>query len=125
MRTERIRFLFASWAAYVAFYFCPKNLSVILPLFQRDHLYTTYQSAQLVLVFSIAYCIGQFVMGSLADRLGGRFVVLAGMVSASVTATMGFSHHSGSKHFDATGYPDWLYRYDSRPDMDYGLWKDR
>ncbi len=94
MRTERIRFLFASWAAYVAFYFCRKNLSVILPLFQRDHLYTTYQSAHLVLVFSIAYCIGQFVMGSLADRLGGRFVVLAGMVvSASVTATMGFSHH--------------------------------
>jgi len=21
--------------------------------------------------------------------------------------------------------PDWLYRYDSRPDTDYGLWKDR
>ena len=34
-------------------------------------------------------------------------------------------HHPGSKHFDATGYPDWLYRYDSRPDTDYGLWKDR
>ena len=31
-------------------------------------------------------------------------------------------HHPGSKHFDATGYPDWLYRYDSRPDTDYGLW---
>jgi hypothetical protein len=34
-------------------------------------------------------------------------------------------HHTGSKHFDAAGYPDWLYRYDSRPDTDYGLWKDR
>ena len=34
-------------------------------------------------------------------------------------------HHPGSKHFDATGYPDWHYRYDSRPDRDYGLWKDR
>jgi hypothetical protein len=34
-------------------------------------------------------------------------------------------HRPGCKHFDATGYPDWLYRYDSRPDMDYGLWKDR
>ena len=33
-------------------------------------------------------------------------------------------HRPGSKHFDATGYPDWLYRYDSRPDTDYGLWKD-
>jgi hypothetical protein len=34
-------------------------------------------------------------------------------------------HHPGKKHFDASGYPDWLYRYDSRPDTDYGLWKDR
>jgi hypothetical protein len=34
-------------------------------------------------------------------------------------------HHPGKIHFDATGYPDWLYRYDSRPDTDYGLWKDR
>ena len=34
-------------------------------------------------------------------------------------------HHPESKHFYATGYPDWLYRYDSRPDTDYGLWKDR
>jgi hypothetical protein len=34
-------------------------------------------------------------------------------------------HHPGRKHFDAAGYPDWLDRYDSRPDTDYGLWKDR
>jgi len=33
-------------------------------------------------------------------------------------------HDPGSKHVDVTGYPDWLYRYDSRPDTDYGLWKD-
>jgi hypothetical protein len=33
--------------------------------------------------------------------------------------------HPGRKHFDATGHPDWLDRYDSRPDKDYGLWKDR
>ena len=32
-------------------------------------------------------------------------------------------HHPGRKHFDANGYLDWLDRYDSRPDMDYGLWK--
>jgi hypothetical protein len=31
----------------------------------------------------------------------------------------------GQKHFDATGYPDWLWRYDSRPNVDYGLWEDR
>ena len=34
-------------------------------------------------------------------------------------------HHPESKHFYATGYPDWLCRYDSRPDTDYCLWKVR
>jgi hypothetical protein len=31
----------------------------------------------------------------------------------------------GGKHFDASGLCDWIYRYDSRPDTDYGLWKRR
>jgi hypothetical protein len=31
----------------------------------------------------------------------------------------------GGKHFDASGLSDWIYRYDSRPDTDYGLWKRR
>jgi MFS transporter, OPA family, sugar phosphate sensor protein UhpC len=93
-KEPRIRFWCASWTAYVAFYLCRKNLSVILPIFQREHLYTAYQSAHLVLAFSTAYCLGQFVMGALADRFGGRRVVVAGMAtSASVTAIMGFSTH--------------------------------
>jgi hypothetical protein len=31
--------------------------------------------------------------------------------------------YPGRKHFDASGLPDWLYRY-ARPDMDYGLLRD-
>jgi MFS transporter, OPA family, sugar phosphate sensor protein UhpC len=95
--TQRVTFLVVSWAAYVAFYLCRKNLSIILPVFARDHLYSTAQSAHLVLLFSIAYCAGQFVMGALADRFGGRLVVMCGMIlSACVTAAMGFSSHFGS-----------------------------
>jgi sugar phosphate permease len=77
---------------YVAFYLCRRNLSIILPVFAHDRIYTASQSAELVLIFSIAYCLGQFVMGGLADRIGGRNVVVGGMVvSALVTAAMGFS----------------------------------
>jgi sugar phosphate permease len=95
-KEPKIRFWCATWTAYVAFYFCRRNISVILPIFQREHLYTPYQGAHLVLAFSIAYCIGQFVMGALSDRFGGRRVVLAGMTtSASMTAIMGFSNHYG------------------------------
>ncbi len=32
-------------------------------------------------------------------------------------------HRPGQQHYDATGYPEWLFRYDSRPNLDYGLWK--
>lgn len=95
-KEPKIRFWCATWTAYVAFYLCRRNLSVILPIFQREHLYTAYQGAHLVLAFSIAYCLGQFVMGALTDRFGGRRVVLAGMTtSASMTAIMGFSTHYG------------------------------
>jgi hypothetical protein len=33
-------------------------------------------------------------------------------------------HHPDQKHFDATGYPDWLWRYDSQFNTDYDLQKD-
>jgi MFS transporter, OPA family, sugar phosphate sensor protein UhpC len=85
-----------SWLTYVAFYLCRQNLSVILSVFAHDHLYTTLQSARLVLAFSLAYCIGQFIMGGLVDRYGARRILVAGMVlSAFATAAMGWSGHYG------------------------------
>src|ERR1700744_3767956 len=91
-RTERMGFFAISWMTYVAFYLCRQNLSVILPVFAHDHLYTTLQSARLVLAFSLAYCIGQFIMGGLVDRFGARRILVTGMVlSASATAAMGWS----------------------------------
>jgi OPA family sugar phosphate sensor protein UhpC-like MFS transporter len=91
---RKLSFLLATWSAYVAFYLCRRNLSIILPIFARDHLYTTSQGARLIFFFSVAYCAGQFVVGGLADRFGGRSVVLCGMtLSAAVTLAMGFSSH--------------------------------
>jgi MFS transporter, OPA family, sugar phosphate sensor protein UhpC len=91
-RRARIGFFAIAWLTYVAFYLCRQNLSVILPVFARDHLYTTSQSARLVLCFSVAYCIGQFVMGGFVDRFGARRVLTAGMIiSACATAGMGWS----------------------------------
>jgi sugar phosphate permease len=91
-RAKRNRFFVVSWLTYVAFYLCRQNLSVILPVFTRTHMYTTLQCARLVFAFSLAYCIGQFIMGGLVDRFGGRGVLTAGMLlSASATAAMGWS----------------------------------
>jgi hypothetical protein len=31
----------------------------------------------------------------------------------------------GKKHFDVPDYPDWIFRYDSQPDRDYGLRREK
>jgi sugar phosphate permease len=83
-------FLVISWLSYVAFYLCRQNLSVVLAVFSRDQLYTTAQCSELVLFFSAAYCLGQFLIGGIVDRFGARRVLVAGMiVSGCSTAMMG------------------------------------
>ncbi len=81
-----------TWAAYASFYLCRGNISVILSSLASNHKYATADLAELILCFSVAYCIGQFLMGSLSDRFSPRRVVAAGMaVSAACTVAMGLS----------------------------------
>jgi sugar phosphate permease len=64
----------------------------MLPLLVRNHKYATGELVDLILCFSVAYCVGQFLMGSLSDRFGPRRVIAAGMaVSAACTVAMGLS----------------------------------
>jgi sugar phosphate permease len=91
---NRSTFFAVSWATYVAFYLCRQNLGVILPVFAKEHLYSTFQSAHLVLAFSIAYCVGQFLVGGLVDLFSAKKILVTGMmVSALATGAMGFSNH--------------------------------
>jgi sugar phosphate permease len=77
--------------AYVAFYLCRKNFSVIMPILSEDNGITIADLGEIIFGFSAAYAAGQFVMGILADLLGARFTVPAGMiVSALAVALMGF-----------------------------------
>ncbi|MBY0507608.1 MAG: MFS transporter [Bryobacteraceae bacterium] len=72
------RIFTVTWLAYAGFYLCRKNFSVILPAlaesFPKDRL------ATLVFAYSLAYAIGQFLSGTLADRLGAKRVVVAGLL---------------------------------------------
>jgi len=85
----RFRIFAASWVLYAAYYFCRKNLSVVMPMMARTSHYGNFDLAQLVFVFSLAYAVGQFAAGALGDRFGGRLTgVLGGVVSAACTAGM-------------------------------------
>ena len=74
---------------YSGYYFCRSNLSVVLPdLIQdlaRHGIRANDAQVRLGLIASfgtMAYAIGKFVSGSLADLLGGRRVFLGGMAGA-------------------------------------------
>jgi sugar phosphate permease len=85
----RFRVFVAAWIVYAAYYFCRKNLSVVMPMMARTSSYGTFDLAHLVFVFSLAYAAGQFLAGIAADRFGPRVVACCGgLFSAACSAGM-------------------------------------
>lgn len=86
---------------YSGYYFCRSNLSVVLPDLIRDlsrHGVTASQ-AQVRLGFiasagTVAYAVGKFISGSVADLFGGRRNFLAGM-GGSIFFTLLFMSGGG------------------------------
>lgn len=74
---------------YSGYYFCRSDLSVVLPLLIRDlgqhGIPVDVAQVRLGFIASVgvlAYAIGKFICGSLADLFGGRNSFLAGMAGA-------------------------------------------
>ncbi|HTB16205.1 MAG TPA: MFS transporter [Bryobacteraceae bacterium] len=85
----RFRVFLAAWILYASYYFCRKNFSVVMPMMARLEHYRTFDLANLVFIFSLAYAGGQFLAGLLADRFGARVVATGGgLLSAVCTAAM-------------------------------------
>jgi OPA family sugar phosphate sensor protein UhpC-like MFS transporter len=85
----RFRVFIACWILYASYYFCRKNFSVVMPMMARSDNYKTFDLANLVFIFSLAYAAGQFLAGWLADRFGPRLVATCGgLLSAVCTAAM-------------------------------------
>jgi len=79
-----------TWLAYFGFYLCRRNFSVLMPYLKAEQGYTSDALAVAVTAYSLAYCIGQFLSGAVADRVGARVVVTAGMLlSAACSALTG------------------------------------
>jgi sugar phosphate permease len=69
--------------AYAGFYFCRKNLSVVLPALQGTAGLGSFKLANIVFGYTLLYVVGQFVFGLLSDRIGARVVVGAGLLLAA------------------------------------------
>jgi OPA family sugar phosphate sensor protein UhpC-like MFS transporter len=79
----------AAWILYSTYYFCRKNLSVVMPMMAATETYQTFDLANLVFVFSLAYSAGQFLSGLAADRFGARVIGTTGaMISAVCNVAM-------------------------------------
>jgi sugar phosphate permease len=81
----------SSWLLYAGYYLCRENLSTVLSLpsapVGQDSL------TKLLFTFALAYVLGHIFAGTIADLRGPRHVALiGGLVSASATTAMIFSH---------------------------------
>jgi OPA family glycerol-3-phosphate transporter-like MFS transporter len=80
IRPTRGNVVFAvSRLTYAAFYLCRKNFSVVMPILSRQMGLSNATLGEILFGLSAAYAVGQFSMGILADLVGARWTVPAGM----------------------------------------------
>jgi sugar phosphate permease len=81
----------SSWLLYASYYLCRENLSTVLTLPSAPAGQDSF--TKLLFTFALAYVIGHIFAGTVADLRGPRHVALiGGLVSASATAGMVFTH---------------------------------
>ena len=56
-----------TWIAYGGYYLCRKNFSVLMPYLKTERGYTSETLAHVLFIYSVAYSLGQFGMGHLAE----------------------------------------------------------
>lgn len=91
-RHWRTRVLYASFLGYAVFYFCRVNISMAIPQMQADLGYSKAQIGLIVSGLQLAYGLGKFANGIMADRANPRvFMALGLMLSGIVNIVFGLS----------------------------------
>jgi sugar phosphate permease len=79
------------WITYGAFYFCRTNISAAVPGLQAEFAYTKTEIGMVLGALKLAYGVGQFVNGQLAERFSARLLLAIGMFcSAILNVVFGF-----------------------------------
>ena len=76
----RQRIFLVTWLTYAGFYFCRKNLSIVLPLLHSASGIGNQQLAGIVFGYSLLYAVGQFGCGFLSDYFGPGRIIGTGLL---------------------------------------------
>ncbi len=84
--------LWVLWITYGSFYFCRNNLGVALPGLQAEFGYTKSELGTVLMALKLAYGVGQFVNGQLAERFSPRRLLAIGLLaSAALNVVFGWA----------------------------------
>ena len=79
---------------YIGIYLCRKNLSVAVPLIQKEWELSKESIGLIASVSTMAYAAGKILLGPLVDRFGGRLSFLSSMTLVAIFGA--FSASAGS-----------------------------
>jgi sugar phosphate permease len=75
--------LWVLWLTYGTFYFSRNNLGVALPGIQAELGYTKTQLGTVLMALKLAYGVGQFVNGQLAEHVSPRKLLAIGLLASA------------------------------------------
>ena len=71
------------WLTYGSFYFCRNNLGVALPGLQAELGYTKSELGTVLMALKLAYGVGQFINGQLAEHWPPRKLLAVGLLASA------------------------------------------
>jgi MFS transporter, OPA family, glycerol-3-phosphate transporter len=84
--------LWVLWLTYGSFYFCRNNLGVAVPGIQAELGYSKAQIGTILMSLKLAYGVGQFINGQLAERWPPRRLLALGLLtSAALNVVFGWA----------------------------------
>lgn len=83
-RRYRVQTFVLTWTAYASMYLCRKNFSVAKERLADLYHLSNAQLGDLDTGYLVAYAVGQFVNGTLGDRIGGKRLVGFGLVATAL-----------------------------------------
>ena len=87
----QVRVIWLLWATYGAFYFCRQNIAASVPGIGKELHLDRGEIGTILGALKLAYGIGQFVNGQLAERIPARVLLAIGMFgSAALNLVFGF-----------------------------------
>jgi sugar phosphate permease len=84
--------LWVLWLTYGSFYFCRNNLGIALPGLQEESHYTKSQLGTVLMALKLAYGVGQFINGQMAEHWPPRKLLALGLfASAALNVVFGWA----------------------------------